>query len=62
MLLTDEERAKFIAWLQSEIASDELLLKQMESMPSIVALTKQRRIETMAKQVVLRILEGIHRG
>lgn len=53
MLLTDEERAKFAAYLKSEIEGNELILKQMAKLPGLGMAIGPRQAEIDATKLVL---------
>jgi len=60
MILTDEEKRKFIRYLQEDIYDEELMISQLEKNPSLAleALAKQRKVEVMASKIVLKKLQS----
>lgn len=48
MLLTDEERVKFARYLEQDIASERLLIEQMEKLTVPPALIQKRKNEVIA--------------
>jgi hypothetical protein len=60
MLLTDEERKKFAAYLRQDAMSNRLLAKQLATMPSptMKRLHDQKIAEATAEEMVAHILES----
>lgn len=60
VVLTNEERAKFIAWLKQDAESDRLIIGQMEKMQGLGDLmTKRAKQRLAAKLIVAELLETI---
>lgn len=57
IILTDEERKKFVAWLKQEITSDKLLLEGMEKIKAPEALKRMRTAAIAAKAYLVREIE-----
>ena len=62
LLLTDEERARFVGWLENEIASGEAMMRQFETMGEAAApIFARERAETLAAKVLLAKLRSYER-
>jgi len=59
MLLTDEERWRFIRYLEEEAATDEGMAAQMEKIRVPASLPKKLRAEALAAKVVAAKLRSI---
>ena len=57
LLLTDEERKRFVEWLKQDALSNDLLAKQMDGMPHLAPLAKQKRMLAMSETIVAKELE-----
>ena len=60
MILTNEERKNFIAYLVQDCDSDITIIKQMKEMKlagAMSELTRRRETELSAKLIVLRLLQ-----
>lgn len=58
MLLTDEERKKFVAYLRQDIMSNEAIVRQMEKLPFTGPLINERKSLINAEIIVANMLEG----
>ena len=58
MLLTNEERERFAAYLEQEARSDLAILEQMEKSNMPAALIQKYRVEAMAAQVIAKKLRS----
>lgn len=56
MILEPEQRAAFMRWLQSEIDSDNMLIKQMKQSGMVRIMIENKTIESAAKMTVLNVL------
>lgn len=60
MILTNEERAKFIEYLEKDAESSRLLLEQMGKLPMLPnEFDKKLRVEMMAQLVVAKKLRSL---
>lgn len=59
MILTTEERKKFIEWCRQEESSCKILLEQMAKLGLPEQITKMQRIRMMASKVVGDTLESV---
>lgn len=61
MLLTDQERERFAAWLEHEAATDAGLVEQMEKLgPQMAMLATRKKAEAAAALMIARKLRSTH--
>ena len=59
LLLTDQERDRFAAWLEHEAATEEGLIEQMEKLgPHFALVVQQKKLEANASLVIARKLRS----
>jgi hypothetical protein len=59
LLLTDQERERFAAWLEHEAATENTLVAQMEKLgPSFALVIEQKKLEANASLVIARKLRS----
>ena len=58
MILTEDERRKFVEYLEQDAMSNDLLAKQMDTMPSMGAMAKKKRTLALAQALVAKELGG----
>ncbi len=59
LLLTEEERIRFAEYLEREAASDEAMIKQMESIGAPKEMIKRYRTQMVASGIVAARLRSI---
>ena len=57
MILTNEERHRFILYLQEMARDNYALAKQMDALPGTEKLAQKYRAEALAAQVIVQMLE-----
>ncbi len=61
MMLSFKDRDRFADWLESEAKADEMMLEQLEKLPSRPEqLVKKYRVEAMAARVIAQKLRSTH--
>lgn len=63
LLLTDDERARFAAYLERTAADDEAMITQMEAIKAPEVLIKRTRTEAIAAKIIaakLRSIESVN--
>lgn len=51
--MTDEDRLKFIGWLEQQVVSGEIMVEQFERIELPVALIAREKSELLAAKVIL---------
>lgn len=59
LLLTDDERARFAAYLERTAADDEAMIAQMEKIKAPEVLIKRTRTEALAAKIIAAKLRSI---
>lgn len=63
LLLTEQERERFAAWLEHEAATAKGLIEQMEKLgPAMAMLIAREKAEAAAALVIARKLRATHSG
>ncbi len=58
MTLTNEERAIFATYLETDVKSSELLIEQMEKLPGLEPLIKRTKIEIAGVRLIINKLKN----
>ena len=62
LLLTAQERDRFVAWLEHEAMTDKALIDQLEKLgPAMAAVANHKKVEASAALLVARKLRAIQR-
>ncbi len=58
--LSQEERYRFIAWLEQEAEQGDIMAEQLAKISGPDLLAKKYRVESMACRVIAKLLRSIH--
>jgi hypothetical protein len=59
MLLTDQERRKFIEWCRQEIETNKILIEQAGKLTAVEMIIRRLQVMTTALVVVAQMLENV---
>lgn len=59
LLLTDQERERFVSWLEVDVASSKAILEQMKDFSVQKPMIERTKLEILASMIVLKRLRTV---